>query len=118
MKSVAVLRPGARVTLVIPRTQRRWSRLGYGARSGVITLQACRHLKSREARRRERGSREAACATDPTLFAGGFGVDFDHAPKRGRCAELIVWVQGMKRPLRERLFAPRGCAPTSPSGRE
>jgi hypothetical protein len=111
IKSVAVLRAGSRVTLVVPRAQRGWLRLGYGAKAGAVTLRACRHLSSRKARRSECGLLDLTpCTTGPTLFAGGFAVAFDRAPKRGRCAELIVWVAGEDRPYRETLFAPSRCA--------
>jgi hypothetical protein len=106
IKSVAVLRPGARVTLVVPPAQRPWLKLGYGGKSAAVTLQACRHSRSRAARRRDCGLLGGtACSTGPTLFPGGFGVDFRQAPQRGRCAELIVWVEGEKDPRRQPLFA-------------
>jgi hypothetical protein len=118
IKVIAVLRAGSRVTLVVPREQRPWMKLIY-ARPGrggthAVALRACRQLRSRRAQRRECGWRGhpaglpyAACRSRYTNFSGGFGLDFAEAPKRGLCAELIVWVKGKQRPLRERLFRPR-----------
>lgn len=108
IKAVAVLRPGARVTLAIPLRQRDWLSMGYGAgRSGKVSLQACRHFRSRRARRSECGNWDhTACISGPTLFSGGFGVRFRQAPRRGRCAELIAWVKGEDQPLRRYLFDP------------
>jgi hypothetical protein len=109
MKSIGVLRAGARVTLVVPRRQRRWMKLVYdfpGFKGGAaITLQACRRLASRTARHRECGWRpDLACRWRYTQFNGGIGLDFANAPQRGLCAELIVRVRGRKEPLRELLF--------------
>jgi hypothetical protein len=109
MKSIGVLRAGARVTLVVPRRQRRWMKLVYdfpGFRGEpAITLQACRRLASRTARRRECGWRpDLACRWRYTQFNGGIGLDFANAPQRGVCAELIIRVKGKREPLRELLF--------------
>jgi hypothetical protein len=41
-----------------------------------------------------------------TLFTGGVGIDFVRPPKRGTCAELIIWVKGKARSLGEHLFRP------------
>jgi hypothetical protein len=111
MKSIGVLRAGARVTLVVPRRQRRWMKLVYdfpGFRGEpAITLQACRRLASRTARRRECGWRpDLACRWRYTQFNGGIGLDFANVPQRGICAELIVRVKGKREPLRELLFDP------------
>jgi hypothetical protein len=111
MKSIGVLRAGARVTLVVPRRQRRWMKLVYdfpGFRgTPAITLQACRRLASRTARRRECGWRpDLACRWRYTQFNGGIGLDFANVPQRGICAELIVRVKGKREPLRELLFDP------------
>jgi hypothetical protein len=72
LKSVALVRPGRSVTLVVPAAQRAWMRLEYGDGRGrsSITLKACR--------------------TIPTPFAGGFTIDFAKAPDQGRCADLIL----------------------------
>ena len=56
LKSPARLRAGAQVTLVVPPEQRAWMRLAYAHRRGgaaAVTLRACRHRRSRAARRRE-----------------------------------------------------------------
>lgn len=111
MKSIGVLRSGARVKLVVPRRQRPWMKViyDYPDHEGryAITLRACRRLRSRRAQRRECGWRpDLACRWRYTQFSGGFGVDFANAPRRGVCAELIVRVSGEMRPLREFLFDP------------
>jgi hypothetical protein len=112
MKSIGVLRAGARVRLVVPRRQRHWLKVIYDYpdhRGGhAVTLQACRWLSSPPARRRECGWRpDLACRWRYTQFNGGFGVDFANAPQRGLCAELIVRVKGKRQPLRELLFDPK-----------
>ena len=111
MKSIGVLRAAARVRLVVPRRQRRWMKVvyDYPDHDGgyAITLQACRRLDSRRARRRECGWRpDLACRWRYTQFSGGFGLDFANAPRRGLCAELIVRVKGESEALRELLFDP------------
>ena len=112
MKALAVLRAGARVTLEVPRRQRAWMKLLYGrwnepARNAQ-TLQACRRLQSRRARRAECEWRPfLACRWRYTQFAGGIALDVVDAPRHGLCAELIVHVRGRERPFRERLFAPQ-----------
>jgi hypothetical protein len=90
-KTVALVRRGARVTLEVPADQRSWMHLEYGG-DDAITLAACRRRL--------------------TPFGGGFTIDYARAPRQGRCAELIVWVDGSDVPWRERLFAPgtRACA--------
>lgn len=114
MKSIAIVRAGARVRLTVPRGQRTWLRVGYGAsKSPKIILQACRHFRSRQARENEcRWGAQTACANGPTLFSGGFSVDFRRAPRRGLCAELIIRVRGREKSLRKHLFKPdpRECA--------
>jgi hypothetical protein len=108
LKAVAILRAGADVRLVVPRSQRAWLKVGYGARRGRTRLQACRHRASRQAREKECGwAPFRACTRGPTLFSGGFAVAFDRAPHDGECAELIVRVRGSGRPLRKYLFDPR-----------
>lgn len=111
MKSIGVLRAGARVTLEVPRRQRRWMEVIYDYphhRGGhAITLRACKTLRSPRARRRECGWRpDLACRWRYTQFNGGFGIDFANAPRRGLCAELIVRTKGKGKPLRELLFDP------------
>jgi hypothetical protein len=111
IKIIAALRAGGGVRLVVPRGQRAWMKLLYERpdRGGThaVGLQACRRFGSRRAQRRECGWRPyRACRSRYTNFSGGFGLDFAQAPQRGLCAELIVWVKGAERPLRERLFRP------------
>jgi hypothetical protein len=111
MKSIGVLRAGAGVKLVVPRRQRRWMKLVYDLPvfegGAAISLQACRRLESRRARRRECGWRPyVACRWRYSQFNGGVGLDFANAPRRGLCAELIVRVKGKRQPLREPLFDP------------
>jgi hypothetical protein len=115
LKSVALVRPGARVTLVIPPEQRAWMRLEYGHGAGrpvhTVTLEGCRRRGSAAARRRECGpGPQETCRAGPTPFSGGFTIDYARAPAQGRCAELIVRVAGRDRPLRERLYVPRSAA--------
>jgi len=120
LKSVARLRAGARVTLEVPPEQRSWMRLRYAQRrdgAAAVTLRACRHRRSRAARRQEcvwaEGvaspgsvrSEYTACRSGPTFFSGGFEIDYAEAPQQGRCAELIVWVKGEQEPHRVRLLA-------------
>jgi hypothetical protein len=112
IKALAVVRAGARVTLEVPRRQRRWMKLVYHVQGrpayAELTLQACRRVRSRRAQRRECGWRPfLACRWRYTQFAGGIALDVAEAPRQGLCAELIVRVRGRERPLRERLFAPQ-----------
>lgn len=97
IKSVLLVRSGERVTLEVPRAQRAWMRLLYSRahrdRLGTerVTLQACRRTRSPAARRAEcRWRPTSACRWKNTQFAGGVYVDFDRAPRRGRCATLRV----------------------------
>lgn len=131
LKSVARVRAGAQVTLVVPPEQRPWMRLAYAHRRGgvaAVTLRACRHRRSRAGRRREcvwaegpsgpPGSTRddyTACRSGPTFFSGGFEIDYAEAPQQGRCAELIVWVNGEQEPHRVRLLRvePGECASDS-----
>jgi hypothetical protein len=128
LKSVARVRAGAQVTLVVPPEQRPWMRLAYAHRRGgaaAVTLRACRHRRSRAARRRECVWAEGvvgapgslrddytACRSGPTFFNGGFEIDYEEAPQQGRCAELVVWVEGEQEPHRVRLLRvePGECA--------
>jgi hypothetical protein len=116
LKSVARVRAGGLVTLVVPPEQRPWMRLAYAHRRGgkaAVTLQACRHRRSREAQRDEcEWTDYTACRSGPTYFSGGFEIDYDEAPQQGRCAELIVWVKGEQEPHRVRLLQvePGECA--------
>jgi hypothetical protein len=104
--------------LLVPLEQRSWMRLAYAHRrrgTAAVTLRACRHRRSRAAQRREcrwaegvlPGSAKddyTACRSGATFFSGGFEIDYDDAPRQGRCAELIVWVKGEQEPERVRLL--------------
>jgi hypothetical protein len=121
MKVLALVRAGSSVTLVVPKRQRGWMKLVYGqTRRGAyaITLRACRRSASEEARARECGwPPYRACRSRTTQFSGGFGLDFADAPRRGRCAKLVVWVAASKKPLRRRLFKPAsGACPAEGGG--
>jgi hypothetical protein len=110
LKSIALVRAGEAVTLEVPAEQRGWMRMEYAHVRGsahAVTLRGCRRRTSTAGRRREcgRGPR-TTCWPRRTPFSGGFTIDYAHAPRQGRCAELIVWVAGRERPLRERLFSP------------
>ena len=87
MKSVARVRAGGQVTLVVPHEQRPWMRLAYAQRRGgtaAVTLRACRHRRSRAARRRECVWTDyTACRSGPTFFSGGFEIDYGEAPAAG-----------------------------------
>ena len=97
MKAIPKLRPGARVTLVIPRSQRSWMRFSCGGRHRV-TLRACR---------RDEGE---SGPSGNTAWSGGFLIDYAKAPKQGRCAMLTVRVKGRSKPIRKRLApAVTGC---------
>jgi hypothetical protein len=106
LKSVALVRRGKRVTLEIPREQRPWMRLVYGGKRAA-TLAGCR----RPATRAEcgRGPR-TTCRSAVTPFSGGFEIDYEAAPRQGRCAELLVWVEGERAPRRARIFSPPASA--------
>jgi hypothetical protein len=117
LKSPTRLRAGRQVTLVVPPEQRDWMSLRYLHRrrgTAAVTLRACRHRRTPAARRRECVWAEyTACRSGPTHFSGGFEIDYANAPRQGRCAELIVWVEGEAKPHRLRLLGvePGECAP-------
>ena len=111
LKSVALVRPGARVTLVVPTPQRAWMRMEYGHGRGAyeLTLAGCRRFASSARQRAECGpGPQDTCTSGRTPFSGGFTIDYARAPRQGRCAELIVWVDGRAAPLRKRIF-PEAC---------
>ena len=95
LKSIALVSPGVRVTLVVPEAQRGWMRLEYlhGGDGPVhaVTIQACERRLS--------------------PYTGGFTIDYDKAPHQGRCARVEVWVDGREEPLRRRVFRPGGRCP-------
>jgi hypothetical protein len=119
IKSPAKLRAGAEVTLEVPEEQRSWMSLAYALprpEVAAVTLRACRHRPTPAARRREcKWTAYTACRSGPTYFSGGFVIDYDEAPQQGRCAELIVWVEGEEEPRRIRLLhvEPGECASAS-----
>jgi hypothetical protein len=82
LKAAAMVDPGARVTLEIPRGQRAWNDLEYGASRDAVTLRACDDVA--------------------TVWVGGFTIDYARAPRQGRCAGLIVRSGGAR--TRVRLF--------------
>ncbi len=109
IKSIALMRPGARVTLTVPEEQRPWMRLEYG--HGLedplhqVTLVGCRRVTGARARRRECGTgRSTTCQRDRTPFSGGFTIDYAVAPAQGRCAELLI-AEPRKATRRVHLFA-------------
>jgi hypothetical protein len=110
LKSIAKVSEGARVTLEVPAEQRAWMTLEYDTESPnshAITLVGCRRLKSRSAQRRECGPGPmTTCRSGPTPFSGGFTIDYERASQQGRCAELIVWIDGSEEPLRRAIFRP------------
>jgi hypothetical protein len=111
MKSLGVLRAGARVTLVVPRAQREWLKVVYDGPDfegrSAFTLQACRRFDSPRAQRREcRWRPFLACRWRYTQFNGGFAVNFAEAPRRGLCARVAVRVRGRTEPLRRFVFDP------------
>lgn len=83
MKSIAIVRPRGRVTLVVPRSQRPWMRFAYGRARHRVTFQACNGRRN-------------------TAWSGGLLIDYAEAPKEGRCARLSVYTDG--RVIRRRLF--------------
>ena len=85
--------------------------VGYGggaAFGSAVTLAGCRRVKGPKARRRECGGNvSGTCQRHRTPFSGGFRIDYDAAPRQGRCAELLVTERG-KRTRRVQLFAAPG----------
>ena len=87
LKSLTVLRPGRRVTVEVPRSQRGWMKIVHGG--ARLTLQACSGTKRN------------------TAWSGGFRIDYANAPQQGRCARIIVRIPG-RDPLRRRLVPSAG----------
>jgi hypothetical protein len=94
MKSVAIVRPSRRVTLEIPRSQRRWMRFAYHGAKHRVTLQSC-----------ARGEGESGPSGN-SAWSGGFEIDYAEAPRQGRCARLSV--RAGDRVIRKRLFPRAG----------
>jgi hypothetical protein len=113
MKALAIVRAGRRVTLVAPEGQRAWLWLDYGrGEAGPGTHRAifhpCPRRSSAEEQRAACGWEPAhACSSGLTQFNGGIAIDYDAAPRSGRCARVIVRVEG-EAPRRALLF-PRRC---------
>jgi hypothetical protein len=113
IKALALVRSGARIVLVVPRRQRSWMQLLYDRAdpwrgSFRVVLRACRRRRSEAAQRAECGWRPyVACRWRNTQFNGSIYVAFESAPDSGRCAELIVRVEGSRTVSRGRLFRPR-----------
>jgi hypothetical protein len=87
MKTIALVRPGRRVSLTIPVSQRAWMRFAYGDARYRVIFRACG------------GERNSA-------WAGGFDIDYAKAPQNGRCARLAV--RAGDRVIRKRLFPRAG----------
>ena len=96
IKSIAVMRPGRRVTVVVPRSQRSWMKLTWG-NGYAATFKSCR-----------RGEGESG-ASGNTAWSGGFEFDYAKAPKQGRCAKIRLRYDGRTRT--RRLLGPNvpGC---------
>jgi hypothetical protein len=89
LKTIAMLKSGRRVTVEIPAEQRAWMKLEYAHGTTdpvhVVRMEACRR-------------------PGRTPWSGGFTIDYATAPEQGRCAEIIIRVDGRPKPLRRRLF--------------
>lgn len=112
IKARALVEAGTTVTLSVPERERSYLRLLYGDEgapvdgASTVTLVACRRERSAAARAREcRWTPHVACGSRRTQFAGRFLVDFEQAPRLGRCAELAVRQEG-RAVRREPLFGP------------
>ena len=110
MKVPTLVRSGAPVTLVVPRSERRWFHLAYVRPANAVKLKPCPHPATPRAQRRAcHWSPFSACRSGLTSFAGGFFVDFRHAPMQGRCATVQVWVGDSTDPITTRPFAAGDC---------
>jgi hypothetical protein len=110
MKVPTIVRSGAPATLVVPRSERGWLHLAYVRPTDAVKLKPCPHPVTPRAQRRAcHWSPYSACRSGLTSFAGGFFLDFRHAPMGGRCATLHVWVGESTDPITTRLFAGGGC---------
>jgi hypothetical protein len=117
MKALAIVRAGRRVTVVVPESQRSWLWLDYrDSGSGWGTHRAvffpCPRRRSAEEQREDCGWGPVdACRSGLTQFNGGIAIDYDAAPRSGRCARVIVRVRGEA--TRRALLFPRRCARSS-----
>ncbi|HEY0631855.1 MAG TPA: hypothetical protein VGC98_07350 [Thermoleophilaceae bacterium] len=92
MKQIVTVPGGTTITVVVPREERRWFALlfdtspprGLARTESAITFTACGRTRSR---------------LGYTEFNGGVYVDFDRAPRRGRCARLYVHRPGSSKPI-------------------
>ena len=96
IKSIAVMRPGRRVTVIVPRRQRGWMKLTWG-NGYAATFKSCK-----------RGEGESGPSGN-TAWSGGFEFDYAKAPKQGRCAKIRLRYDGRTRT--RRLLGPNvpGC---------
>jgi hypothetical protein len=106
---LALVAAGTKVTLVVPKSQRRFMELAFW-RAGEkysIALQACRRVP-RAMWESECGSAPfTACDWINTAFDGGFDIRFLRAKGKECSARLEMWVEGREKPLRE-LLLPEG----------
>lgn len=112
MKALAIVRAGPAVTVTVPESQRSWMWLDYergrltDADLGThrVVFRPCPRTGS-AAEEREHCVWEPAraCRSGLTQFNGGIALDYDNAPHEGRCARLIVRVEGQ--PGRQRKLA-------------
>jgi hypothetical protein len=121
MKALAIVRAGGAVTVSVPRDQRPWMWLDYGSDSAndfEFLFRPCPRRRT-EAEQREACAWEpfTACRSGLTQFNGLIAVDYEDAPNRGRCARLLVRVEGESEVRRTYAFGPpRGlCDPTGRS---
>jgi hypothetical protein len=92
MKQIVTVPAGTTITVVVPREERRWFALlfdtspprGLERTEPAITFTACGRTRS---------------PLGYTEFNGGVYVDFDRAPRRGRCARLDVQRAGSSKPI-------------------
>jgi len=121
MKSYAIIEAGTRVTIAVPKGQRRWLRLTYRIpfeRRGqdAMRLVACRRFSSPAEQRAECDwAPRLACRSATTQFSGGILVDFHRAPRLARCAAVDMWIDDKPGPKRRWLFdPPRGACRGGP----
>jgi hypothetical protein len=109
IKEIVTVPAGATITVVVPRGERRWFSLlfdtspprGLERPESAITFKACRRTTSRTQLVSECGRGRAAngCRWGYTEFNGGVYVDFDRAPRRGRCARVRVLRPGSSKAI-------------------
>jgi hypothetical protein len=107
---LALVAAGSKVTLVVPKSQRRFMKLTFwlAGEKDSIALHACRRVP-RAMWESECGSAPfTACDWINTAFDGGFDIQFLRAKGRVCSARLEVWVDGREKPLRELLLPDGG----------